>query len=677
MTQSQTILPAAAQSSKQLNVVLISLDTTRADALHIYGNRNIETPQIDSIGKDGTVFLNNISQAPLTLPSHTAILTGTLPAKNGVKDNTRGHLDSKQATLATLFKQKGYETAAFVSTIVLDHRFGLDQGFDTYDDHIGTREDDSGMEEYERIGEDTAAAAVDWLQQNRASPFFLFVHFYDPHAAYHTHEMSRGYENKYYGEIAYVDAQVGKVLKALQPFQSRTIIVLTADHGEGLGDHDELTHGLFVYDSTLHVPLILSGPGVSKQKQIKTQTRSIDIAPTILALTGLPVPPGMDGRSLVPLMQGASWSESEAISESQYGRSMRWSPLYSLRTSEWKYIEAPKPELYHLNADPYESNNVIQNFKAVAYQMQRKILPYKKQSMDTKQDLVADPELQEKLKSLGYVSGTAAGKDEESLVDPKDKVPVWKCYEQALFAFYDGRQEKAVELLRKAIAMDSSVAVLYDAIARMGYRANTEKQIEYLRKAAALEPEDDNLHRRLATCYRKIRQYQSSIAEEELALKINPQNIEALHGEGTTYLEMGLPGKALLFFQQILELDPNNANATHQEGTCYRSLGQIDKAIALYEKAIRFNPSIPDSYNALGVIYAQQKDYSRAVDYFQKSIQLNPKFSEAYFNLGTAYQKTGKNKEAVESFQKFIEKADPADYASRIETARRWIDSQS
>jgi choline-sulfatase len=286
-----------------------------------------------------------------------------LPVHHGIHDNHGAKLDPNQMTLALALKQAGYTTQAFVSSLILDHHFGLDNGFDRYDDFVQASSEESEAMEGERIAGDTTSAAIDWLQQNKKSPFFLFVHYYDPHARYEPPEpyRSRYVKNEYFGEIAYVDEQVGKLMKAIEPVRANTLVILTSDHGEGMGNHDELSHGLFIYDSTIHVPLLISGPGLAAAKQIETQTRAIDVMPTLLAFTGITLPSGVDGRSLLPLIRGENWQESDTISESLYAMVLGWHPLFSVRNSRWKYVDAPKPELYDLAKDPGETTNVVQS----------------------------------------------------------------------------------------------------------------------------------------------------------------------------------------------------------------------------------------------------------------------------------------------------------------------------
>lgn len=672
----------AAETQKP-NVVLISIDTLRADALGLYGNKQISTPNIDALGKSGMVFKNHISHIPMTLPSHISMLTGLLPIHHGVHDNHLGRLGKDKVSIATMFSRSGYRTQAFISSIILDHHFGLDQGFDNYDDNVQYAAEEAGvMVEYERNGEQTAGLVVKWISSNLKAPFFLFIHMYDPHTKYDPPEpYAEKYKNKYFGEVAYVDEQVGKILRALEPVRKQTIVILTADHGEGLGDHQELTHGLLIYDSTLHVPFIISSPGLATGKVIGTQTRIIDITPTILEMAGLAPLNGIDGRSLLPLIRGESWTESDAFSESLYPLALGWHPQFSVRNSRWKYIDSAKPELFDLQKDPGETKNVVNEQPALSHQFSEKLkvfhemLGYLKQQ----QQQVHDPELEEKLKSLGYLSGSTSNipADFSKMPDPKDKVEIWSLYEQALFASYDGKAEEARQLIEKAIKLDPKVAMMYDMLARMSMRGEVRKAIEYLKEALKLEPENSSYHHRLAVCYRLTKQFQGAIDEDELALKLNPGSADTMIGLGTTYLEMGRAHDALLTFQKVLQIDPRNASATHQSATAFRTMGDLEHAQLFYEKAISLNPVLPDPYNGLGVIWAQRKDYEKAETYLNQALEKNPEFYEAYFNLGVTYQKQNRIQDAIRVFKIFIENEKNPKYGSRVEKAKVWVEENS
>jgi len=349
---------AKARKPSPFNILLITIDTIRADHLGCYGYQKIKTPHIDQLAKEGVLFEKAFSPIPITLPSHTSILTGTYPTFHGIRNNGTYAVSESAETLSELLKNKGYTTAAFVSSYVLDKRFGLDQGFDVYDDTL-SQQGEQKLGDKERQAESVTQAAIRWLKEIKSAKFFLWVHYFDPHEHYQPPPpFCDEYAGRLYdGEIAYTDHWLGELLKTLQQtsLAENTLIVLTGDHGEGLGDHQERTHGIFIYDTTLHIPLIFTCPQLlPKSMRIKSLVRLIDIAPTILAIAGNKPFKDMQGVSLLPLMQGKTNNLDLILyCESFYPQySHNWSPLVGLRTEKWKYIEAPMKELYRIDRDP-------------------------------------------------------------------------------------------------------------------------------------------------------------------------------------------------------------------------------------------------------------------------------------------------------------------------------------
>jgi choline-sulfatase len=653
------------------NFILISIDTTRADAIGVYGNKQIRTPIIDSFANDGTLFRNAVAHVPLTLPSHTTLMTGLLPARNGVRDNHGYRLKQTIPTMASLFHDNGYKTAAFVSSIILDHRFGLDHGFDTYNDFIQYGSQESVNPQNERIAGATVLEASKWLSSNQQNPYFLFIHFYDPHAKYDPPEPYKSnYSNHYFGEIAYVDSQIGVLLRDVQDLEN-TVILITADHGEGLGEHGELGHGLFIYDSTMHIPFLMKGPGIEAKKVITQQVQLVDLLPTFLDLARIPRPQGLDGRSLRPLLDGDSWGESTAILETEYPLGIGWSPLYAARSSQWKVIDAPEPELYNIKEDPKENNNQQGKSDQTVRGLSDKLQKYKKIPPMTEKSHTEDAELQEQLRSLGYLSGTSKPKDLTNLPDPKSKIEVWKLYEQSTFMSMEGKKAESVELLERAAKMDSSNPILLDTMAQFIFDQDPQKAVEYWQKALRLSPEDNKIHHRLALGFKRLGEIDKSIVEEQVALKIDPEMQEALIGLGETLISLNKPQEALNYLQKSLELDPRNAAAAYQTGNAYLRLGDLTQAASYFEKSIQYNPSLPQSYYSLAIIKGQSGDLAGAEELLKKSLELNPSFAEAYFNLGIIYERMGRKEESLQAYQNFINYADPKIHAARIEQARQ------
>ena len=437
------------------NVVLITLDTTRADHLTCYRQGRVpqvasaastadeigpggvaRTPQLDALADRGVRFAHATVQVPLTLPSHACIMTGAYPEVHGLRDMGGFTLSKNHPTLASVAQAAEFRTAAFVGSRVLSRRFGLSNGFETYDDNMGSQTEEDKLPGVfpERRADLVTDRALAWLQRARSNRFFLWVHYYDPHAPYDPPEpYKHAYSSdRYSGEIAYTDEQIGRLVAGIERLglTPRTLIVAMADHGESLGEHGELTHGVFLYESTTRVPLIMAGPGVPAGKVIEEQARSIDVMPTVLDFLNLPPGNEVQGVSLRPLIeQGRKVRSNYAYLETLYPRTyMGWSELRAMRTDTWKLIVSPHPELYHLGRDPRENTNVIARYPAEADELQKKI--WEVVGENNKQEKVTgspvDQQTRQELESLGYVSagtpreiqlGTAAP-------DPKDRVEI-------------------------------------------------------------------------------------------------------------------------------------------------------------------------------------------------------------------------------------------------------------
>jgi arylsulfatase A-like enzyme len=421
-------------SRSDLNVILITLDTTRADHLGAYGFQSISTPNIDRLARDGVLFEQTATAAPLTLPAHASLFTGRFPFGHGVRDNAGFVLDPRETTLAEILKLRGYQTGAFVGSYVLASDRGLSQGFDTYRDDFNAPHQRNIPGGLRRRADQVADAAMSWLEQAGSSRFFAWMHFYDAHAPYQPLEpYNTLYATRPYdGEIAFMDAQVGRILAFLgqHGLLDRTIVVIIGDHGEGLGDHKETAHGVFVYESVIRVPFIIRAPFEGLRARIVDDvTRSVDMMPTLLDLMGVPSTASIDGSSLVPLMTGAGRSlDLEAYSESLYPlHQFGWSDLHALRVGHFKVIAAPRPELYDLEQDPFEEHNVFEARRALAERMIARL-----HKMEASSGLSSpgqshgdvDPETAAKLAALGYVSrsGVRHPTDASGLPDPKDQI---------------------------------------------------------------------------------------------------------------------------------------------------------------------------------------------------------------------------------------------------------------
>src|SRR4051812_45721467 len=428
-----------------LNLLIVTLDTTRADRIHAYGFDGVETPNLDRLAHDGVLFEQAISSAPLTLPAHSSIFTGTFPPAHGVRDNGGFFLDEAQTTIAERLQAAGFSTGGFVGAYVLDHKWGIAQGFQTYfDDFDLTKYQSLSLGSVDRPGNEVADHALAWLDKVAGSRFFGWVHFYDAHSPYNPPEpfKSRYAGRPYVGEIAFVDSQVGRLLSYLDEHDlaRNTVVVVMGDHGESLGEHGESTHGFFVYQSTLHVPLLMRTPYDSMTgRRVSDTVRSVDILPTALELLGIRIADRLEGTSLVPLMTGAKKELGlAAYSEAIYPRfHFGWSDLRALTSGRYKYVAAPRPELYDLQQDPRESKNIYSERQALGDRMGQELAALETRMAANASAPTAavevDPEARERLAALGYVGTfvTALAPDRAGLADPKDKIQLFNLMTQA------------------------------------------------------------------------------------------------------------------------------------------------------------------------------------------------------------------------------------------------------
>ncbi len=555
------------------NVVLVTIDTLRADHLGSYGAPPGSTPALDALASEGLRFENAISTVPLTRPAHASLLTGLYPPEHGIRDNLPAKLDASLPTLATRLKEAGYHTAGFVGSFLLGRGSGLEAGFDVFGDGSISGRSDLVGSKAERRAERVAAEALEFLTTAKA-PFFLWVHFYDPHAPYDPPGPFAG--KGYRGEIAYADAQVGRIVDRLRSrgFLDSTLVVATADHGEGLGDHGEDEHGVLVYEETLRVPLIVRGPGIPAGRVEREPVSLVDVAPFLLGDTGILSTP----------------ARKPLYFESYYGNfHFGWAPLRGIREGPMKLIFAPRAELYDLDSDPREARDVSQERKDVA----RRLFAELQKAGEQKPSAAAalDPGDIERLASLGYV-GTAPGKGTGA--DPKDEIAKYSDF---------GRK------LRDAIAR-------FD---RGDYRA-AQPLLEELASRDILSFE---VHLYLARCHRLAGNLAEAIREYEAAAVIY-DGYSVLHLEhGQALLASGRLQIAAAAFEKSLALAPSAA-AEVGLATAARKLGEAPRAIEALRRAVALDPADADSWNELGALLLQRDELEPALEAFERAVSLRP-----------------------------------------------------
>jgi choline-sulfatase len=646
--------------SARPNVLLVTIDTCRADRLGSYGYRAAVTPTLDGFAARGVRFSTAVAHVPLTGPSHSSILTSRTPLGHGVRDNGSYVLPPTVRSVAEDFRQAGYRTAAFVSGYPLKRRFGLDRGFDTYDDQLPRGKDARRTAYVERTADRTTDAALRWLdapQATPAAPFFLWVHYFDPHAPYEAPaEYTARAASPYDGEISFVDAQLARLLRRVDEAGGQTpaLVLVTADHGESLGEHGEDTHGIFVYDSTLLVPFILAGPGVPAGRVAEAVARGIDVAPTLLDYAGLAAK-GMEGRSLRRAASGESVADAPAYAESlhpqlQYG----WAPLHAWRTARFKMIEAPRPELYDLQADAGEARDRSHEDPARLEAMRRDL---EKAMATTTPDAAqeVDAETAERLAALGYVGTGGSSVRPPSGRDPKDGIGLATRLGRNGMTVARTEPRKAIPELTALLAEDPGMlvarrtrAIAYEAA---GQYEGAIRDLRDLEKRGALTAEDavvlgDNL--RLAGRLKEATEVLERTARE------NPKVTEPWLSLAAVFVLQHKVDEAAAAYERILAIDPDHTEARRGLGDLALIRGDLDAAARHYTRVLELDQTDVGALSKLGVVKVRTGHPDEAIALFRRAIDRQPKNAENLLYLAGALASTGHPAEAVPYFEQAL-----------------------
>jgi len=677
-----------------MNIIVFTIDTLRADHLECYGYDEVKTPNINRLAGEGILFKYTIAQTPLTLPSHSSIFTGAYPLYHGVRDNGSFYLEEDQTTLAEVLKDKGYATAAFVAAFVLDSRWGLQQGFDHYYDNFDlTKYKTVSLDAVQRRGDEVLVEAYKWLEENHKKKFFAWIHLYDPHTPYDPPEPYKSqYSGKrfglYDGEIAYVDQLIGEFRTFMeeQKLLDRTLVVFTGDHGESLGEHKESAHGFFIYDASVRVPLIIRFPGNKLSNTVlDNQVRSIDIMPTLLHLVNAEVPESVQGKSLLSLMLNKeAGDELQAYSETCWPRyHYGWSELKFLRLGQYKFIDAPKPELYDVMEDPGEMDNIVSKKASVAQEMKRKLdTLIKEHSIKGIEDIGPkriDDDSLVKLQALGYIGSfrTSSKERGERRGDPKDKIELYNEIKLAQFLVAEQKMAKAIEKITDVLKVDPSVL-----------------EARYI----------------LGNIYSKQEKYDLAIEEFKNALEFDPDYYDAIFGLALAYKNSGKLDEAIVGFKRLMEIDPRDTKPFLHLGDIYEEREELDEAQKYLESGVELDPESPFFHNNLGAVYLKKKMYDQAEKEIKAALEIerhiplrNAHFNMALlheargefdlaileykkeqetspfnwkpdFNLGLLYTKAKDLEKAIQEFESCIEKN--AEYAkAHIFLAKAYMDS--
>lgn len=621
----------AAPDSKP-NVILITLDTVRADRLGCYGSAQVQTPNIDALARVGARFTRAYTPVPITLPAHAVLFTGAFPMATGMHDFSGNKLPASAVTLAEVLRENGYTTAGFIGAAVLDSRFGLNQGFETYFDHFDfSRLLETNLDQMERRGDLVMDEALSWLKRQPRRPFLLWVHLYDPHHPYTPPEpfASRYRTRPYDGEIAFADAQVGRLVTFLkqQGLFDGSSFVIAGDHGEGLGEHQEETHGFFIYNSTLHVPLIFKLPGVAP-RVIQDEVSLADVLPTLLHALKIPAPTAVQGRSLLaPILGRPASGPSNLYSESYLPLlHFRWNQLRGFQSRGWKYIDAPRPELYDLRNDPRELKNLYATRRSLANEMHDRLFGLLRRftpaSGPEPEKELTDPALLERLRSLGYVAvsaGTFAEASGQPLPDPKDRIRVYELVSEAMT---DGQRGRHAESLRK------------------------------LREAAKVEPSSVTIHYLMALNHFRLKEFPPAQEHFRSAIQMNPRFALATYYLGLTQIQLGDLDGAAVSFARSLEIDPTQFAAAFNLGVTHLKKNRVKEALEQFKRSVEINPGYAQGHEALGEMYLHVGQPAEAARALEKAVELAPDAAKAHYNLGRAYQALGRTADAQREFNR-------------------------
>ncbi len=623
------------KKNREFNYILVTVDTLRADRIHCYGFPHVKTPTMDLFASKGVLFEQCIAQTPLTLPSHTSLMTGTVPLFHGVRDNGGFLVPQQLITLAEVFKERNYQTSAFVAAYVLDSKWGLNQGFDFYFDQFDLSKYKSiSLGNVQRRGDEVIDETLRWLDEHRQEHFFTWVHLYDPHTPYEPPPpFSEQYPNRpYLGEIAYTDSQLGRLWSYLEQnnLRENTILVFAADHGESLGEHGESTHGFFIYQEGIHVPLIFVTPfkdlhGIRRSNVVSL----IDIMPTILEMEGQAIPPQVQGKSLLPLfLNERTNGENFAYAETYYPRlHYGWSDLKSIQERRFKLIIAPELELYDLIDDPDEQKNLVATHPEETRRLRRAAEQYIEDSSRGAFDIDyhhIDEETRQKLAALGYIGAFSdqSALEGRALGNPKDKIVIFNQLSRAKELMLEEKYEEAVALINGIIREDPDVIDAYFTLGNL---------------------------------YFKKREFQKALDGFFQVLEKRPGDAFTIINIANSYMGMGDLEEAERFVMSVVDSIPPDSQVYYIIGNIKNLKEERNEAIHYYKECIKLNPSSASAYSALGGVYVSQKRLDDAEQYLQKAYEINPAMRNLHYNLALLYEEKGDLSRAIDEYKAELE----------------------
>ena len=651
-----------APKNEPYNLLLISIDTVRADYLQLYNPNGAPTPNLVRLAENGFLFTEAISQVPFTLPSHSTMLTGTYPMKHLVQENVGSKLGDDAVTLAEVLKSNGYQTAGFIGALVLESDTGIEQGFDTFDD-VFVRENKI-MEDRSGIQKDAGSVKrsfLRWLDHRNTAPFFSFVHFYDPHAPYDPPPAFapavREPKVLYRGELQYVDAVIGEIFEELsrRNLLSQTMIVITGDHGEMFGEHGESGHGFFIYQESLHVPLLFLLPD-HKAGKSDSVVELVDLMPTMLDLLGIAVPETVQGKSVAAIFSGSKVSDEIAYSESLTAmQHFGAEPLRSIQDHRYKYIDSLKPELYDLSKDGGEMNNISLQEKQIASRMNSSL-----QAITSKYNAAADkrqvrtlsPEQQEQLAALGYIGSTDSAEKSRKNLDAKDCIESWNDLGKLSNLINQPNCQECLELVAKMRSRGelSVQAQIFEARAYIGLR-QYDKAISILQKIISSNPNHDPPRIALAFAYKQAGQISSALAIYKKMMEQN--SIQGLKDYADLMIALNKKDELSKDLEKMVASGKLNDKYNAVLGEIYLLLQQPEQAQHFLLKAIEVSPEDPGSYIHISELMDAQGRTFEAIGYLEKNRE-RLQSADYLMQLGRLYAKSGNARKEYELFQEMI-----------------------
>lgn len=653
-----------------VSVLLISVDTLRADRLGSYGYAPAATPVIDRLAARGLRFAQATTVAPLTLPAHASLLTGTFPTFHGVRDNGSFYADESLTTLAETLKGRGYRTGGFVGAFVLDRRWGLAQGFDHYFDDFDLSAFDmtAGLDAAQRPGHEVVDQALAWLDSEREQPFFAWVHLYDPHSPYTPPDPYRGRfpataSGAYDAEIAATDAQIGRLLDALEQRGrlERTLVVVVGDHGEMLGEHGEQQHGFFIYDAAVQIPLIVAGPRIPA-RVIADQVRIVDVMPTVLAALGVEPPAATQGVNLLPLAAGTPL-DLIAFSETWYPRyHYGWSELQAVRNGQFKFIAAPRRELYDVEADPGETHNLAEANPRMADALERglrELVATTSADAAPQAPRAVDAETEARLRALGYVASsvTRAAMEDKPRRDPKDTIRLYNLLKLAANDSVAGRLDEAVDKVQQVLTADPDVIEAHTMLGNMRSKeGRLDEAIAAYRQALAVDPEHEGAAWSLALAYRQAGKLPEADAGFARVLQLNPRGAKPLFQMADLAMRRGEFAEAAGLLEKGLTLDADRAAFLVKLGEARIELKQFDAAEQALQEAVKARPDQAMAHYNLGLVHEARGNMQAAAAAYEAEIAASPTLYQPHFNLARILSRSNRPADAMRHFQAAVDK---------------------